>query len=77
MAETMILGLAWLAKWCPIIHWGKDKKRVMMAKMIPGPLGEKHPEAKHQGEVRKNPDRTKRVLEQMSEAPAIPREYQD
>lgn len=28
MAEAMILGLAWLSQWKPIVHWGKGERCV-------------------------------------------------
>lgn len=37
MAEDMILGLAWLAKWGLQIYWAKTSKQVVMRKQNPSP----------------------------------------
>lgn len=75
MAEVVILGLPWLAKWSPKVHWEKTMKRVVMKRRSPDLLGEKKgvsiPERKKKG----NPECSKAMSEQEEEEQTVPREY--
>lgn len=76
MAEAMILGLSWLTKWSPIVHWGKKKHIVSVGK-VPNPPRRKWSEPEHQRNKGEGLEHTKVASKLALEMQNIPREYWD
>lgn len=66
MAEVMILGLSWLTKCSPMVHWGKSKRHIVMAG-----------ESKQQREKREGLECMKAATKLAPKEQTIPKEYQD